>query len=176
MKILLAGDYSNYHRALSLALRRMGHEVVVASDGSQWMNTARDIDTSRPFKNKVGGLLLWAKLNMLLKSRLEGFDVVQINSPGFVALQPCRLRLLFDHLLARNGAVYLTAMGTDTYYIDFCLSGALRYNEWRVGNQPSPLALAQPDELRRWQAPVLTDYTHYVYDRVRGIKSEAKRS
>ena len=24
MKILLAGDYSNYHRALSLALRRMG--------------------------------------------------------------------------------------------------------------------------------------------------------
>lgn len=108
---------------------------------------------------------------MLLKSRLEGFDVVQINSPGFVALQPCRLRLLFDHLLARNGAVYLTAMGTDTYYIDFCLSGALRYNEWRVGNQPSPLALAQPDELRRWQAPVLTDYTHYVYDRVRGIVS-----
>ena len=171
MKILLAGDYSNYHRALSLALRHMGHEVTVASDGSRWMNTARDIDTSRPFRNKVGGLLLWVKLNTLLRSRLEGYDIVQINSPGFASLQPCRLRQLFDRLLARNGAVYLTAMGTDTYYIDFCLSGALRYTEWQIGDRPSPLALAQPDELRRWQAPVLTDYTRYVYEHVRGVVS-----
>lgn len=171
MKILLAGDYSNYHRALSLALRHMGHEVTVASDGSRWMNTARDIDTSRPFRNKVGGLLLWVKLNTLLRSRLEGYDIVQINSPGFASLQPCRLRQLFDRLLARNGAVYLTAMGTDTYYIDFCLSGALRYTEWQIGDRPSPLALAQPDELRRWQAPALTDYTRYVYEHVRGVVS-----
>ena len=70
MKILLVGDYSNYHRALSLALRRMGHEVTVASDGSRWMDTARDLDTSRPFRNKVGGLLLWVKLNTLLWSQL----------------------------------------------------------------------------------------------------------
>lgn len=171
MKILFVGDYSNYNRALSLALRRMGHEVTVASDGSLWMNTARDLDMSRPFKNKVGGLLLWAKLNTLLRSRLEGYDIVQINSPGFAALQPCRLRPLFDRLVEKNGAVYLTAMGTDTYYIDYCLSGALRYNEWCIGDRPSPLALAQPDELRRWQAPVLTDYTHYVYEHVKGVVS-----
>ncbi|HIZ25763.1 hypothetical protein [Barnesiella sp. An55] len=171
MKILFVGDYSNYNRALSLALRRLGHEVTVASDGSRWMNTARDLDMSRPFKNKVGGLLLWAKLNTLLRSRLEGYDIVQINSPVFTALQPCRLRPLFDRLVKKNGAVYLTAMGTDTYYIDFCLSGALRYNEWRIGDQPSPLALAQPDELRRWQAPVLTDYTRYVYEHVKGVVS-----
>ncbi len=171
MKILLAGDYSNYHRALSLALRHMGHEVTVASDGSRWMNTARDIDTSRPFRNKVGGLLLWVKLNTLLRSRLEGYDIVQINSPGFASLQPCRLRQLFDRLPARNGGSSPTAMGTDTYYIDFCLSGALRYTEWQIGDRPSPLALAQPDELRRWQAPVLTDYTRYVYEHVRGVVS-----
>ena len=53
MKILLLGDYSNYHRALSLALRKLGHDVTVASDGSRWMDTGRDIDLSRPFKNKV---------------------------------------------------------------------------------------------------------------------------
>ena len=171
MKILLAGDYSNYHRALSLALRHMGHEVTVASDGSRWMNAVRDIDAAGPFRNEGGGLLLWVKLNTLLRSRLEGYDIVQINSPGFASLQPCRLRQLFDRLLARNGAVYLTAMGTDTYYIDFCLSGALRYTEWQIGDRPSPLALAQPDELRRWQAPVLTDYTRYVYEHVRGVVS-----
>lgn len=169
MKILLLGDYSNYHRALSLALRKLGHEVTVASDGSRWMNTVRDLDMSRPFKNKVGGLLLWAKLNTLLRSRLEGYDIVQLNSPVFAALRPERLRSLFDRLLAKNGAVYLTMMGTDTFYIDFCLSGALRYTEWQIGDRPSPLALAQPDELQRWQSPVLTDYTRYVYDRVQGV-------
>lgn len=171
MKILLVGDYSNYHRALSLALRRLGHEVVVASDGSRWMNTGRDIDTSRPFKNKVGGLLLWWKLSRLLQSRLEGYDIVQINSPVFMSLHPYRLKPLFDRLVERNGAVYLTAMGTDSYYIDFCLSGALRYSEWQIGDKPSPLALAQHDELLRWQAPVLTDYTRYVYEHIDGVVS-----
>lgn len=72
MKILLAGDYSNYHRALSLALRRMGHEVVVASDGSQWMNTARDIDTSRPFKNKVGGTVAVGQIEYALEIAVGG--------------------------------------------------------------------------------------------------------
>lgn len=171
MKILLLGDYSNYHRALSLALRKLGHDVTVASDGSRWMDTGRDIDLSRPFKNKVGGLLLWLKLSRLLKSRLEGYDIVQINSPGFATLHPYRLRPLFDRLIENNGAVYLTAMGTDSYYIKFCLSGTLRYTEWQIGDSPSPLQKTQYDELLRWQAPVLTEYTRYVYEHIAGVVS-----
>ena len=171
MRILLLGDYSNYHRALSLALRKLGHDVVVASDGSRWMDTARDLDISRPFRNKIGGMLLYGKLKALLKSRLEGYDVVQINSPVFAALHPYRLRPVFDHLVKSNGAVFLTAMGTDSYYIDYCLSGALRYSEWKIGDFPSPLYKAQYDELMRWQAPILVDYTRYVYEHIRGVVS-----
>ncbi len=171
MKILLLGDYSNYHRALSLALRKLGHEVTVASDGSRWMDTARDIDLSRPMDNKLGGLLLWGKLNTLLRSRLGGYDVVQINSPVFTHLRPERLRPLFDRLVQHNGAVFLSAMGTDSYYIDYALSGALRYNEWMVNGELSPLGKANADELRAWQAPVLTDYTQYIYQHIRGAVS-----
>ncbi len=171
MKILLLGDYSNYHRALSLALRKLGHEVTVASDGNRWMNTGRDIDITRPFDNKLGGLLLWGKLNTLLRSQLEGYDIVQINSPTFVNLRPERLRPLFDRLVRKNGAVFLTAMGTDAHYFQYCLSGALRYTEWWIDGKPSPLYLQQPDEVVAWQAPVLTDYTHYIYEHIKGAVS-----
>ena len=37
------GDASNLHRCLADALREMGHSVTVASDGTKWMDTKRDI-------------------------------------------------------------------------------------------------------------------------------------
>ena len=47
MKILFVGDASNMHNCLAQALRNLGHIAVVASNGSHWMDTARDIDLSR---------------------------------------------------------------------------------------------------------------------------------
>ena len=47
MKILLLGDASNYHVALAKGLRTLGHDVTVASNGSKWMKTPRDIDLYR---------------------------------------------------------------------------------------------------------------------------------
>ena len=47
MKILFVGDASNMHNSLARQLRLMGHEAVVASNGSHWMDTSRDIDLSR---------------------------------------------------------------------------------------------------------------------------------
>ena len=47
MKILFAGDASNMHNCLAQELRRMGHEATVASDGSRWMDTHRDINLKR---------------------------------------------------------------------------------------------------------------------------------
>ena len=58
LRILLMGDASNYHNALATGLRRLGHDVVLASHGSGWMETERDIDLSRPFKGKLGGKAL----------------------------------------------------------------------------------------------------------------------
>ncbi len=53
MKILLLGDASNYHATLAHALRLEGHDVTLASSGSGWMRTHRDIDISRKMANSV---------------------------------------------------------------------------------------------------------------------------
>ena len=38
MRILLLGEFSNVHATLALGLRKLGHDVVVASDGDEWKN------------------------------------------------------------------------------------------------------------------------------------------
>ena len=52
MKILLLGDYSNVHATLASALRTLGHEVTLASDGDSWKNYPRDVDLKRPSLGK----------------------------------------------------------------------------------------------------------------------------
>lgn len=172
MRILLIGDASNYHHTLATALRGMGHDVTLASDGGKWMHTGRDIDLSRG-GGKAAGALLWLRMKALLRTRLCGYDVVQISSPGFVYLRPHLLRGLFDRLRRDNGIVTLAALGTDSLYVDAC-TGAdapLRYSEWQVGDRPTPYYLKNEAELKKWLDPTLSDYCRYVYDNVDGVLS-----
>lgn len=170
MKILLLGDASNYHNCLAQGLSRLGHDVVVASSGSGWMNTGRTIDLSRR-GGKPGGALLWFKLNTLLASRLKGYDVVQIHNPIFVNLRPKRVRALFDRLRRDNGSVFLTALGVDTPYVEMCLDGSmpLRYNEWMVSGTPSPYYRHFPETARDWLKDPLLSHCRYIYDNIDGV-------
>lgn len=169
MKILLLGDASNCHFALSQGLARLGHNVTVASHGSRWMRTGRDIDISRR-PSKLGGLWLWIKLNTLLARDLRGYDVVQLCGPMFVQQQPQRVSSLFDKLKRQNGSVFLTALGTDAPYVDMCLDprSPLRYNEWRAYGEPTPFAKANPDILSAWRGEPLIGHCRHVYERVDG--------
>ncbi len=82
MRILLLGDASNYHNCLAKGLVNLGHDVVVASNGSTWMGTHRDIDLDRHIPGKVGGAILAARIKWLMMSgRFSGYDVVQIGTP-----------------------------------------------------------------------------------------------
>ena len=166
MKILFVGDASNYHNCLSKALSKMGHEVTVASHGSYWQNTHRDIDISRPFNGKLGGALLWLKLNTLLSSSLKGYDVVHISNPTFLNLRPNRNRELFDRLKRNNGAIFLTALSTDSYYVDMCCepNSPLHYSEWQISGKPGPLA----HKKQEWLQPELFDHCKYIYDNIDG--------
>lgn len=175
MKILLLGDASNYHATLSRALSAMGHDVTVASNGSRWMDTSRHIDLSRK-PGVMGGALLWARLSTILRSRLKGYDIVQIVNPVFVELRPERVSVLFDRLKRDNGKVVLTALGTDTQYINMCTrkhDSPLAYNEWRVDGHPTPYA----DEPRgraimhAWTTHPLDELSQRVYDQVDGVVS-----
>ncbi|MBR5744360.1 MAG: glycosyltransferase family 1 protein [Muribaculaceae bacterium] len=169
MRILLMGDASNYHHALSVALRGMGHEVVVASNGSRWMQTDRDIDISRPVGGKIGGALLWAKL-LANRRRFAGFDVVQIVNPVFVELRPDRVARFFDFLRQNNSRVFLTALGDDTPYIQLCDdTAALAYNEWRnPDGSPTPLALSSRHIHDTWLADPLRSHCEKIYREIDG--------
>ena len=57
MRILLVGEYSNVHATLAEALRTLGHEVCVISNGDFWKDYPRDIDVARR-PGKWGGIRL----------------------------------------------------------------------------------------------------------------------
>ena len=169
MKVLLLGDASNYHHTLAEGLAALGHDVTVASDGSRWMNTRRDVDLSRR-SGKLGGALLWLKLNTVLASDLRGYDVVQLVSPSFVRLRPQRLIKLFRRLKRDNGAVYLTALGTDSHLVRNLLGPrpALAYSEWHDHRGPSAWSATVEAERDQWLAPELADYTDEFYSGLDG--------
>lgn len=173
MKILLFGDYSNCHNALGEALRTLGHDVTVASNGSHWMQTHRDIDISRPFRNPLGGLLLYNRLRHTLRPRLSGYDMVAINNPVMTQLRPGRCLKIFEQLRAQNGAVFLTAMGPDPTYIRASADpeSPLRYNEWRIGTAPGPMMKAFPHAFKTWLSQPLVTLDNHVYKNVNGVAS-----
>lgn len=170
LKILLLGDASNFHNCLAGGLRSMGHDVTVASDGTRWMDTHRDIDFARRLPGKAGGLLLWLKIKGMLNSRLAGYDVVSVNSTSFAWLRPGRLRKLFDHILARNRHVFVSALGTDSLYVRTCLGAdtPLKYSEWRVGGQPTAYARSSQSAADAWLSPALSDLCDYIFAKTEG--------
>lgn len=173
MKILLLGDASNFHRTLAIGLRRLGCDVTIASSGSGFMNTPRDIDLRRPFAGKAGGLALWLRLLGPLRHKLRGYDIVSVSNCIFVDLRPTRIRQIFRNLRRDNGKVFLTALGTDLPYIEECLdaSSPLRYNEFRLYDSPGPYAVAHPEVIRAWQSGVLHDWCEEFYDNIDGAVS-----
>lgn len=170
MKILLLGDYSNYHACLGQALARRGHQVTVASDGGGWMNTAKSLSLNRPLPGKVGGMVLFVK--MILDNRLKGYDIVSLISPSFVTLRPPLLKNVFDRLRRNNGKVFLGSVGTDKALMDFLTSPdcSLRYSEYY--SSPGNIYLPNKSVLEadsEWQRGQIADLCEYVYDHVDGV-------
>lgn len=170
MKILLLGDYSNYHACLAEGLRRQGHSVTVASDGSGWMDTSRNVSLRRPLPGYAGGALLYMK--MLIDGRIKGYDIVSLISPSFVTLRPHRLRRVFERLRRHNGAIFLSATGTDKavmdmYFADDC---PLRYSEYFMADgsaNPAASSFAQKD--LEWCKGAIGDFCEFIYDNVAGV-------
>ena len=170
MKILLLGDASNYHRALASGLSAEGHKVTLASEGSRWMRTERDIDISRR-PGKAGGALLWLRLNTSLAPRLRGYDIVQICGPGFLSLKPVRILKIFERLRRDNGRVFVTALGNDNAYIRSCLGPEcpLAYSEWHTPEGPSPWSRSPEAETSIWLSDEMRRFTDAVYTGSQGL-------
>lgn len=165
MKILFLGDYSNFHHILAVELRRRGHIVDVASDGSGCMATERDIDISRP-SGLLGAFNYLGRLFGLLPT-LQGYDVVQIINPNFLALKPGKIRYFFKQISRQNGMMSLALAGTDSVFVDACARRyAFRYSEYRLGHEPAPLARLDKFVETAWLHPTLYEFCRWVYDHV----------
>lgn len=164
MKILFAGDASNMHNCLAQELRRMGHEAVVASDGSRWMDTHRDINLLRR-PGKLGALRYLMDVYRALP-QMQGFDIVEIASPIFLRLRPHRNAKVFDYLKAHNRCMVLSALGTDVVYYDACHDGhTFRYSDYMLGDEPSPYVgsseyLAQQQD--NWKQPFMREHNDHI--------------
>lgn len=172
LKILLVGDASNCHNALAGGLRKLGHEVVVASDGTDWMNTDRQIDLRRRWDNKLGGAELWLRIKRSLP-RMAGFDIISIATQGFIRLRPERQRWIYDYLRANNNKILYTALGTDSNYVKWALSSEcpLRYTEYKFNGSPTPFMQREAGKIGEWLSPAMTDFCDHIFNTVDGAVS-----
>lgn len=170
MKILFAGDASNMHNCLAQQLRNMGHEAVVASDGSRWMDTERDINLLRQ-----PGLMGTLRYLMDIKRALPlmtGFDIVEIASPIFLRLKPHRVARVFDYLKAHNRHVVLSALATDVVYYNACHDGyTFRYSDYMLGNEPSPYVNSAEyvaNQQDNWKQPFMHHHSDHILQGIDG--------
>lgn len=171
MRILFVGDASNLHNCLARQLRLMGHEAIVASNGSHWMDTARDINLNRQ-PGRWGAVRYVLDILKALP-RMRGFDIVHLSSQIFLELKPQKVRRVFDYLRRNNGKVVLSALATDRVYYDACHDGhTYRYSDYRVGDQPSPY-VGSPEyyaqEQDNWRLPLMKRYSDYLIDHIDGV-------
>lgn len=164
MKILFAGDASNMHNALAHELRKLGHEATVASDGSRWMDTQRDIDLLRR-PGLIGAFRYLLDIKRALPL-MKGYDIVEIASPIFLRLKPHRVAKVFDYLKANNRHVVLSALATDRVYYDACHDGhTFRYSDYKIGEEPSPYVgsseyiMQQQDN---WKQPFMREHSDHI--------------
>lgn len=170
MKILFLGDASNLHNTLAVALRRMGHDAVVVSDGSKWMNTSRNIDLSRG-DGFVGAVDYVLKVMKLLP-KMRGFDVVHLVNPVFLQLRPQKVRLVLDYLKRNNRSLFLSALGSDYDVVKACMEGkTLAYSEYMLGDKPTDYmrSVESIGERRNsWLAEPMRQYHRYFIEQIDG--------
>ena len=130
MKILLLGEYSNVHWALACALRKLGHEVCVVSNGDEWKGYPSDISLIR--KPGRWGSIAYLYNVLRLLPKLRGYDVVQLINPvHFIDLKAERGIRIYDYLRRHNKRVFLGAFGYDHYYVyDSVVRRTLRYCDY----------------------------------------------
>lgn len=171
MRFLFVGDASNLHNTLARALRQQGHEAVVVSGGSAWMDTDRDI-TLRRTSGKWGGVCYLARLVSLLP-KFRSYDVVEIAGQVFLGLRPEKIMRVFNYLKRHNRHIVLSALGTDYNYYRACHDGhTFRYSDYMIGDMPSPYVgsgeyHAQHQE--NWDKPPMRALSRLITNGVDGV-------
>lgn len=168
--ILLVGDYSNFHATLTKGLRKLGCEVTLVSDGSTFMECERDIDISRKYPGKLGGLLLASDLFIKFLTKMRGFDVVSFRDPQFLDLRPERIQWFFNRIVASNTNCYLSYLTTDIPFLDMLEApdSPLRYSEWFVDGKPNRLRIHDSVQWDGWHSREMQELNRNFYGKIKG--------
>jgi glycosyltransferase involved in cell wall biosynthesis len=144
MRILLVGEFSRLHNSLKEGLLKLGHEVVIVSNGDGFKNYPSDY-SNRAFwcESKLGNLprqLIYRitkfdiskierglRFYFLLK-KLKGFDRVQlINEAPIQTTSKFELHLL-KNLFKQNHKFFLLCSGVDHVTLNHMLDKKERYS------------------------------------------------
>ncbi len=173
MKILFVGDASNMHNCLAQALRDLGHTAVVASNGSHWMDTHRDIDLKRG-PGKLGAVRYVLDVVRALP-RMRDFDVVETCGHIFLDLKPGKVRRVFNWLKRHNRRMVMGAVGTDYVYYHACHDGkTYRYSDFMVGDKPSPYAMSSEYQAKHednFRMPLMRKHSQHILNNIDGAIS-----
>lgn len=125
MRVLFLGEYSGVFQDLIVALNEQGIETFLVSDGDIWRNRHSDFLFKNDkrhsrivsiFLNLSGlfGLSYFMKQWPSLKPKVQGYDIVQMNSD--YPLRGCGwlVEFYFLHYVFRhNKKIYMSALGDD---------------------------------------------------------------
>ncbi len=168
MRILLLGEYSRLHLTLAEGLRKLGHEVVVASDGDGHKSYPRDIDLTRKSSGIIDTVSAFYSINKKFKSFKE-FDVVQLINPCFLTLSVGANKYFFDKLKGNNKKIFLGAFGDDYYWVKACRENKIfKYSEFFVDGRSTNLDYNKLLE-KRWIGSSREKLNKYIASKCDGI-------
>ena len=144
MRILLLGEYSNFHSTLKAGLEKNGHTVLLSGRKDGFKAFKLDISLEpklfeiflfRKFKNLI---YLLFKFDMscfevffnFLKQRnqFKDYDIVQLINEYPIKTTPYLDTLILKFIFKHNTKVVLSACGDDVTYINYLLSSNLPHH------------------------------------------------
>lgn len=168
--ILLIADYSNFHATLAKGLRKLGYQATLISDGGTFMKCNRDIDISRHYKGKIGGVLYAANLYLSVLNKMRGYDIVSFRDPQFLNLRPSRIKWFFERIVNSNKSCFLSYITTDVPFLDMleCPSSPIHYSEWFIEGKPNRLLELENKKWISWHNKKMQDLNKIFYSNIKG--------
>lgn len=171
MKILLIGEFSNVHWTLANALRQLGHEVTVVSDGNRWREYPTDVKLYRK-STSTADTLRYAFEVLKQLTRWRGYDVVQLINPvQYLEFKAKRLEKIYDYLRRYNKKIFITAAGDDFEYVyDSYVRRSLRYCDFYTPDREIDNERNR-ECVREWLETDKRDVCQHICDTCNGIIS-----
>lgn len=143
MRILLVGEYSRLHNSLKEGLLRLGHEVVLVSDGDGFKQYPTDLSyaaatwTKKPLNFLRQAIFRFTGYDMAKNERgrrfrrlladLTDFDVVQLINEAPIKTYPTLELRLIKQLIAQNRKAFLLCCGIDFTVLKYMESSLPKY-------------------------------------------------